>query len=65
MASKMLTDDLNKLAEKYSNKAKYFEKRIQICIDPIMEKRLSAQYEFTLKAQRELQMLQAILETRS
>ncbi len=62
MRSKMLSEDLEKLAEKYDRKASYFIKRIQNCRDPLIEKRLNAQYEFTCKAKIQLQTLQEIHE---
>lgn len=58
----MLKQDLEKLADRYTGKVKYFAKCIENNTDYTQEKKLIARYEFSQKALKELQTLRALYE---
>ena len=62
MSSKMLSNDLKKLQEKYSKKANYFDKKINQNYDPNKDKILFRQYEYCMKALQEVTTLITIQE---
>lgn len=60
--TKVVTEDLQLLRQKYKSKMAYYKGKINCCYEPRKEKYFLNQYKIYLKAQMEVNTLQQIHE---